>query len=108
MENKLLHEDKYVFSSDEIKMDKQLQQCPLISAFEYDKCYFLVHKVYSHFFGNINSKNEESMFKTENFDKILDYLNKFNFEKEKEKNLILENFKNLVNIKIMMNLLRNL
>ena len=97
MENKLLHEDKYVFSSDEIKMDKQLQQCPLISAFEYDKCYFLVHKVYSHFFGNINSKNEESMFKTENFDKILDYLNKFNFEKEKEKNLILENFKNLVN-----------
>ena len=97
MENKLLHEDKYVFSSDEIKMDKQFQQCPLISAFEYDKCYFLVHKVYSHFFGNINSKNEESMFKTENFDKILDYLNKFNFEKEKEKNLILENFKNLVN-----------
>ena len=39
-ENKLLHEDKYTFSSDEIKMDRQLQQCPLISSYEYDNCYF--------------------------------------------------------------------
>ena len=53
-----LHEDKYIFSSNEIKMDKQLQQCPFISSYEYDKCYFLVHKIYSHFFGNINNKNE--------------------------------------------------
>ena len=38
-------------STEEIKMDKQLQQCPLISAREYDRCYFLVHKIYSQFFG---------------------------------------------------------
>ena len=93
-----LHEDKYIFSSDEIKMDNQLQQCPLISSYEYDNCYFLVHIIYSHFFGNINSKNEESMFKNENLDKILDYLNKFNFEEEKEKNLMIEKFKNLVSL----------
>ena len=93
-----LHEDKYIFSSDEINMDNQLQQCPLISSYEYDKFYFLVHKVYSHFFGDINGENEESMFKTENLDKILDYLNKFNFEEEKEKNLMIEKFKSLVNL----------
>ena len=93
-----LHEDKYIFSSDEINMDNQLKQCPLISSYEYDKFYFLVHKVYSHFFGDINGKNEESMFKTENLDKILDYLNKFNFEEEKEKNLMIEKFKSLVNL----------
>ena len=79
-------------------MDNQLQQCPLISSYEYDKFYFLVHKVYSHFFGDINGKNEDSMFKTENLDKILDYLNKFNFEEEKEKNLMIEKFKSLVNL----------
>ena len=60
---------------------------------------FLVHKVYFHFFGDININNEESMFKTENLDIILNYLNKFNFDEEKEKNLLIEKFKNLVNLK---------
>jgi len=96
-ENKLLHENKYVFSSDEIKMDKQIQQCPLISAYEYDKCYFLVHKVYSHFFGDINSKNEESMLKTENLDTIFYYLCSLNFEESKEK--LIQKFENLFYLK---------
>jgi len=93
------HEDKYIFSSDEIKMDNQIQLCPLISSYEYDNYYFLVHKVYSQFFGSINSKNEESMFKTENLDKILNYLNQFKFGEEKEKNQLIEKFKDLVNLK---------
>ena len=95
---KYLHEDKYIFSSDEIEMDKQLQQCPLINSYEYDRCYFLVHKTYSHFFGDINNKYEESMFKTENLNKILDYLNQLNFEKEKEKNSLIKKINNLVNL----------
>ena len=93
-----LEEDKYIFSSDEIKMDKQIQQCPLISSFEYDKLFFLVHKIYSHFFGDINNKYEPSLFKTENFDKILNYLDQLKFENDKEKNLMIEKFKNLVNL----------
>jgi hypothetical protein len=39
------------------------------------------------------------MFKTENLDTILDYLNQFKFEEEKEKNQLIEKFKNLVNLK---------
>ena len=95
---KYLNEDKYIFSSDEINMDKQLEQCPLITSYEYDRFYFLVHKAYSHFFGDINNKNEKSLFKNENLNKILDYLNQLNFEKEKEKNLLINKFKNLADL----------
>ena len=38
-------------------MDKQIQECPIITKEEYDKCYFLVHRAYAYFFGNFNSKN---------------------------------------------------
>jgi hypothetical protein len=96
---KYLHEDKYIFSSEEIEMDKQLQQCPLISSYEYDRCYYLVHKVYSHFFGDMNNKNEQPMFKKENLNIILDYLNQLNFENEKGKNTLINCFKNLADLK---------
>jgi hypothetical protein len=96
---KYLHEDKYIFSSDQIEMDKQLQQCPLISAYEYDNCYFLVHKIYSNFFGDINNAIEESMFKTENLKIIIEYLNQLSFEKDKERQLMIKIFKSLVNFK---------
>ena len=43
-------EKKYIFSEDEISMDRQINQCPVISAKEYDDCYFLIHKAYSFFF----------------------------------------------------------
>ena len=49
-------------------MDRQIQECPVITADEYDKCYFLVHKVYSYFFGNFDSKNHS--FGDENFQVI--------------------------------------
>ena len=35
-----------LFSPEDIKMNKQLEQCPVISAYEYDKLYFLVHRAY--------------------------------------------------------------
>jgi len=65
-------------------MDKQLQQCPVITSYEYDKCYFLVHKVYSSFFGDINNKYEKSMFKMNNLIKIIEYLSYLNFEDEED------------------------
>ena len=92
------NEEKYIFSSNEKRMDKQLQQCPLISSIEYDRCYFLIHKIYSHFFGDMNNKNEHKIFKTENFNKILDYLNQYSFEKEDEKDFFKKCFKILLNL----------
>ena len=80
-------------------MDKQLEQCPIITAREYDRCYFLVHKVYSHFFGNINNNFELPKFKTENLNKILEYLNNFKFEKEEDRNSLINVFNKLVNLK---------
>ena len=46
----------FQFYDNEIKMDKQIQECPIITKEEYDKCYFLVHRAYAYFFGNFNSK----------------------------------------------------
>ena len=94
---KYLHEDKYIFSLDEIKMDKQIQQCPVITSYEYDRCYFLFHKIYSHFFGDINNKFEKSMFKTDNLNKIIDYLNNLNFENKKDRKFMINKFKILAN-----------
>ena len=51
-ENKKLNH--YIFQSEFIEMDKQLEQCPVISAYEYDNCYFLVHRAYAHFFWEID------------------------------------------------------
>ena len=36
--------DHFLFRPIDIKMNKQLEQCPVISAYEYDKCYFLIHR----------------------------------------------------------------
>ena len=65
------------FSFEQIQTNKQLELCPLITAKEYDKCYFLIHKAYSYFFDNIssndyysNSKRFSNIYQT----KILDYL----------------------------------
>ena len=58
-------------------MDRQIQECPVITAEEYDKCYFLVHKAYANFFGNFDSINNS--FNDENYKIILDLLNKLFF-----------------------------
>ena len=49
-------------------MDKQIQECPVITAKEYDKCYFLVHRAFAHFFGSFESKYNS--FRNENYDII--------------------------------------
>ena len=52
---------KLIFSEEELKMDKQLIRCPVISAKEYDDCYFLIHKAFSFFF---NKKIRLNFFDT--------------------------------------------
>ena len=78
-------------------MDKQLEQCPVILSKEYDQCYFLVHRAYSHFFGNMYDNSNP--FGEKNFSKILDYLFSSYIKKERYKNLLFNIFEILLNCK---------
>jgi len=78
-------------------MDKQIKQCPVISSSEYDKCYFLIHKSYSHFFGDINDINVKPEFGPENFCKILGLLNLINLGDNSKISLI-EQFKQFLTV----------
>ena len=73
-----LYDEIYKFSNEEISMQRQFLQCPVITAKEYDRCYFLVHKAYSHFFGDMNDKYEKPKFIYNNYDKIINCISKLN------------------------------
>ena len=88
--------DNLIFSYDDIKMNKQLEQCPVISAYEYDKCYFLVHRAYAHFFGNMDDKNEEVVFKNSYFKIIKDYVNSSKIISGSDKALLISKFEDIV------------
>ena len=83
--------DSFIFSYDDIKMNKQLEQCPVISAYEYDKCYFLVHRAYAHFFGNMDD-NSNKYFTKSNLNKIKEYINNSKTIKESEKQGLIARF----------------
>ena len=68
--------ENFHFSLQEIEMNRQFQQCPVITASEYDKCYFLVHRAYSHFFGNMDNIYEYSNFDGYNYQKTINGLKK--------------------------------
>ena len=95
---KNIFEDKYIFSSEEIQTNRQLKQCPVITAIEYDRCGYLVHKVYSSFFGDINNEKETPIFDAKNLIKINDCLDKIDFKID-EKEKLLQQFKILFNLK---------
>ena len=88
-------EKKYIFSKDEINMDRQIIQCPVISAKEYDDYYFLIHKAYSFFFKKgleFFDSYPEITFKKDYFDKM----EKIDFMKD---STIYNKIKELINIK---------
>ena len=87
-------EEKYHFSNEEISMKSQFLQCPVITAEEYDKCYFLVHRAYAHFFGDMDNKYEKPKFIYQNNTKIIDCLHKLH---EKTDDLY-EQFRGLLNL----------
>ena len=91
--------EKFNFSYEDIKMNKQLEQCPVISAYEYDRCYFLVHRAYAHFFGDINNKNENVIFKKSYFKIVKDYINKSEIIKSLYKNVLINILEELVDKK---------
>ena len=74
-----------IFTSDEIQMDRQLSSCPIITAFEYDELYFLVHRAYAHFFTNESGRKNPKFenwpkFEDSNYNKIKDFLKQKKFE----------------------------
>ena len=77
-------------------MNKQLEQCPVISAYEYDNCYFLIHKAYAYFFGKMYDKNDV-IFTQKYFNKIKDYINKIDIINSIEKKKLIKQFESLVN-----------
>ena len=95
-------EAPYQFKDYEIQMDNQIQECPVITAEEYDKCYFLVHKAYSYFFGDFESKYHS--FGEENFNiigKLLTYLyERGYFEKSDDRPHLSDIFKELRDTKV--------
>jgi len=76
----------FIFPAEFIEMDRQLEQCPVISAYEYLNCYFLIHRAYAHFFGDMNKLNSKAKFTSSYYNIIEDYIENAKLEqKEKDK-----------------------
>ena len=85
--------DHFIFSPEDIQMNRQLEQCPVISAYEYDNCYFLVHRAYGHFFRN---DNKNVIFTQSYFNKIREYIIYSDVIKKEYKSNYIKQFKSLV------------
>ena len=90
--------DHFVFSYDQIKMNKQLEQCPVISAYEYDKCYFLIHRAYAHFFGKMEDKKSLPVFDDSRFKKIKEFIKNSKFIEEKDQDDLIKKFEELKDV----------
>ena len=91
---KYMQETKDIFSS----INNIQQQIPIISSYEYDQYYFLVHKIYSNFFEDINNKNDNSLFTQGNLIKINEFLSQLNFKNQNEKNELIDKFNKLAKL----------
>ena len=81
----------FIFSPEDIQMNKQLEQCPVISAYEYDNCYYLIHRAYASFF-----TNDKKNFTKYNFDKIKEYIINCELLEEQYKPKLINQFESLV------------
>ena len=80
--------DSFIFSYDDFKMNKQLEQIPAISALEYDNCYFLIHRAYAHYFGKMDDKTN-TLYEEIELYKFEDYLRFFSYSIDHNSNKIL-------------------
>ena len=91
-------DEHFQFYDNEISMDKQVKECPIITKEEYDKCYFLVHRAFAYFFENFNSKyhsfGDENYKIIEKLLNILYCLGYFKFEDESRLSSIFNELKN--------------
>ena len=86
-----INSNSFTFSYEDIQMNKQLEQCPVISAYEYDKLYFLIHRAYAHFFGDMND-HKNVTFSSFNFKKVKDYIINSKIINTKEKKDLIAKF----------------
>ena len=77
-------------------MSKKLESNYVISAYVYDKCLFLIHRVYAYFFGDINDKNEKPEFTDSNYNKMTQFINNLELAYE-QKNSLLNKLKKIKN-----------
>ena len=92
---------KRIFTSDSIQMNRQLNTCPIITAYEYDELYFIVHRAYSHFFKNESTHKDPKQEELPSFDdncfsKIKEFLKDLDIN-EDEKRTLLDKFEKLKN-----------
>ena len=96
---KCFPDEHFQFYDNDIQMDKQIKECPIITKEEYDKCYFLVHRAYAYFFENFDSKNHS--FGLENYKIIEELLNNLAVKgisvKNEEESRLIKIFKELKN-----------
>ena len=98
----------YQFRDPEIQMDKQIQECPVITAKEYDKCYFLVHRAYAYFFESFSSfpfffglfKSKSHSFTEKNYniiEDLLETLHRRNYFNQNDKSRLINIFRDMKN-----------
>ena len=63
---------------------------------EYENYYFIIHRAFSQFLGNINNINERLIFDYDKLDKIKQLLNKVKDIKKSEKDALINIFETLV------------
>ena len=90
-----INSNSFLFTYEDIQMDKQFEQCPVISAFEYDNCYFLIHRAYAHFFGDMNSK-DNVIFKKTQYNKVEHSINNSSIIKDLDKSYLIKKIYSLV------------
>ena len=90
-----INSDSFLFTDEDIQMEKQFGQCPVISAFEYDNCYFLIHRAYAHFFEDMNSK-DNVFFTKDQFNKVEKSVKNSSIIEEQYKDNLIKKFKSLV------------
>ena len=81
-----LFSNSRIFTSNEIQMD-QLCSCPVITSYEYDELYYLVHRAYAHFFTNESGRKDPRyekwpIFRDANYNKIKEFLDQKKFKGE--------------------------
>ena len=84
----------FIFSPEDIQMNKQLEQCPVISAYEYDNCYFLIHKAYAKYFKE--NDTQIVIFSNFYFNKIREYINNSDLIESRYKPKLIKQFASLV------------
>ena len=76
--------------------DKYMLQCPIITSYEYDRFYFLAHKIYTSFYGDVLKENEKiSFFQKNNLNKIIEYISQLKFDGMNDKNFMTDKFNQL-------------